>query len=163
MFFLDHAMQQRVKIQSINTFWGMFLNAVYKYSKCIVYTMYILYIWHPLCCPALVATYWRMEFSFNSILIKFLLAYELPTHRHSHRLKDIVETLTRDATTLSRLFWVFERVPMETGIYLDSELLRMLWIITKAVPSASSNPSTAHLCLMVCHGPWTSRVHSPPK
>ena len=59
-------------------------------------------------CPALIATYWRMEFSLNSFKIKFILVTELPTHRHSRRLNDIVETLTGDAATLSRLFWVFE-------------------------------------------------------
>ena len=34
---------------------------------------------------------------------RFLLATELPTHRHSLCLKDIVETLTGDAATLSQL------------------------------------------------------------
>ena len=44
----------------------------------------------------------------TSIIYRFIIATELPTHRHSHRLKDIVEILTGDATTLSRLFSVFE-------------------------------------------------------
>ena len=55
----------------------------------------------------------------------FLLAPELQILRHSRRLKYIVETLTVDAATLSRLrVYSFEylRVPVETGLYSDSFL-----------------------------------------
>ena len=61
-----------------------------------------------------------MEFSLSSIQIKFLFATEFPTHRHSRRLKDIVETLTGDAATLNRLrvdSFEYLRVPVETGFY----------------------------------------------
>ena len=58
-----------------------------------------------------------MEFSLNSIQIKFQLTAELPTRRHSRNIKDIVETLTWDAATLSKFRvdpFEYLRVPVET-------------------------------------------------
>ena len=53
-----------------------------------------------------------MKFSLNSILIKFLLATEFPTHRHSRRLKDTVETLPGDPVD----YFEHLKVPVETSL-----------------------------------------------
>ena len=60
---------------------------------------------------------------------RFLLATELPTHRHSLRLKDIVETLTGDAATLSQLrvdSFEYLGALVETGLYSNQPFLLLL-------------------------------------
>ena len=104
-----------------------------------------------------------MEFSLIQFFLKFLLATELSTHCHSRRLKDIVEQLTGDAATLSRLFSVFEspsgngsirksnekKIP-DSYEYLGKENTRVLRISRegKYQKSICGQPATR----MNCHG-----------